>query len=65
MTTQEILANIVFEIERSPQIESLPQGVQDMIQEATRHLRQLDLNMLPCPFCGGQLLRIPDMAHAS
>jgi len=52
-TTQEILASLIFYLEKDDCIEELADDVQKYIAEGTRHLRGLDGHMLPCPFCGG------------
>ncbi len=52
-TTQELLATLVFYLEKDDHIEELSNDVQKYIIESTRHLRSLDGHMSPCPFCGG------------
>lgn len=52
-TTQEILAALIFNLEKDDCLENLADDVQKYISEGTRHLRSLDGHMLPCPFCGG------------
>ncbi len=54
--TQELLASIIFCLEKDSHIEELSDDVQKYIIESTRHLRSLDGHMLLCPFCGGHPL---------
>ncbi len=54
--TQELLASIIFYLEKDPHIEELSEDVQKYIIESTHHLRSLDGYMLLCPFCGGHPL---------